>query len=361
MSDTATAVATNQTAVAPPAPKRAPIAIGAQGLQVGDFDQLWRFATIASQSGLAPKGIQTPEAIFIAVQMGMEVGLTPMASLQNIAVINGRPSIWGDAQLGIVRGTGELEKFEEYFVLNGKRLELPDGTPRTPTPKELDDETCSAVCVVKRRGFGIASGVFSIGDAKQAKLIPGDPSSPWTKYRSRMLRFRARSFLLRDQFGDALKGIPMAEEANDLPIIEVDTVRAKRKELAPSLEPVGDDNIPTDSTPAGPPPPAPGVAPAVNPTDAGNISKETAPASDPQSATGEPQLTDAQSDIKQALELKGISVDDLLDFLVTKGLVPTRIGLESIADVRDSVIEKLQTTRGLWSELVKKFGKDVAK
>lgn len=346
------AVATTQTAaVAPPAPKKAPIAIGNQGLQVGDFDQLWRFATIASQSGLAPKGIQTPEAIFIAVQMGMEVGLTPMASLQNIAVINGRPSIWGDAQLGIVRGTGELEKFEEYFVLNGKRLELPDATPRTPTPKELQDETCAAVCVVKRRHYGIASGIFSVADARQAKLLPGDPSSPWAKYPYRMLRFRARSFLLRDQFGDALKGIPMAEEAHDMPIIEVDEIKTrKKKELAPSIEPV--DEPKAEASQASP------AEPSNN-----NISseKESTPASSP-TATGERKATEAQSDLAEALEGKGIMPGDCFDFLATKGYIKDREAIKSILDVPDSVIEKLTTVKGLWSELVSKFGvKEVAK
>lgn len=235
-----------QTAVTETKPKPAML-VGQQGLNPADFDQMWRFATIVSKSGLAPKGIQTPEAIFVAVQMGMEVGLTPMSSLQNIAVINGRPSIWGDAQLGIVRGTGQLEVFQEHYILNGKRLELPDSTPRTPTPKELQDDTCAAVCVVKRKGYGISSGIFSVADAKQAKLMPADPSSPWTKYPARMLKFRARSFLLRDHFGDALKGIPQAEESMDMPIIEVDEVAdTKPRRLGPSFKPVKRAQAATD-------------------------------------------------------------------------------------------------------------------
>src|SRR6266478_3926901 len=55
-------------------------------------------------SDLAPKDFKgKPANVLIAMQMGAEVGLAPMQSLQNIAVINGRPSLWGDAALGVVQ------------------------------------------------------------------------------------------------------------------------------------------------------------------------------------------------------------------------------------------------------------------
>lgn len=191
------------------APK-APVLIGDNGLRLGDLDALWRFSSIVSASGLAPKGIMTKEAIFVAVQMGLEVGLTPMAALQNIAVINGRPAIWGDAQLAIVRGKGQLEVLEEWFEQGGKKL------PRNPV--NYTDDTV-AVCRVKRQGYEVSEVGFSVGDAKTAKLWGKE--GPWSQYPFRMLKFRARSFALRDQFGDALKGIMSAEELNDLPPVEI--------------------------------------------------------------------------------------------------------------------------------------------
>lgn len=205
---------------------RAPVAIGARGLQLSDLDGLARFAKYVAASGLAPKGIQTQEAIFTAVQMGLEVGLTPMAALQNIAVINGRPSLWGDAQLAVVRATGELEEFDEWFETDGKRL------PRNPAA--YSDSTC-AVCRVKRRGYPPAEQSFSVADAKAADLW--NKPGPWKQYPARMLKFRARSFILRDQFGDALKGFRSAEEAMDTPAIDVETVVEKPRILsAPQTE-----------------------------------------------------------------------------------------------------------------------------
>lgn len=209
-------------------PSKSPISIGSSGLVLQDLDGLWRFSNYVAKSGFAPKGIQSPEGIFIAIQMGMEVGLTPMAALQNIAVINGRPSIWGDAQLAIVRGTGQLEILEEWFEAGAKRL------PRNPITY-TDDTT--AICRVKRRGYECNEVGFSVADAKTAGLW--NKEGPWRQYPFRMLRFRARSFALRDQFGDALKGIMSAEESRDTPpevIVSSPSIAATVAASAPTRE-----------------------------------------------------------------------------------------------------------------------------
>lgn len=226
---------TNAVTIQEPQPVKSPVAVGRSGVQLTTLDDMWRFSTAVSKSGLAPKGIESPEAILIAVQMGMEVGLTPMAALQNIAVINGRPTIWGDAQLAVCRGSGELEEFAEWYEENGQKL------PRNPI--EFKDGT-AAVCRVKRKGSEPRETSFSVADAKRANLW--GKQGPWTQYPARMLRFRARSFGLRDEFGDALKGIRTAEEVLDDPIafaapahvtaVETKPVFARTAKVTPKAE-----------------------------------------------------------------------------------------------------------------------------
>lgn len=181
-------------------------AFGARGIEVRQYDELVRFAQTVSESGLAPKGMEKPQAIFVAIQMGLELGLSPMASLQNVAVVNGRPTLWGDAQLAVCRGTGEMELFEEWYECGGQK------SPRNPT--KYDDDT-AAVCRVKRTGGQVIESAFSVADAKRAGLW--GKAGPWTQYPFRMLRNRARSFALRDGFGDALRGFRSAEDAMDMP------------------------------------------------------------------------------------------------------------------------------------------------
>lgn len=156
-----------------------------------NFEGLYRLATIMSASGLMPKGMERPESVFVAVQMGMEVGLSPMQAVQNIASINGRPTIWGDAMLGLVRGSGLMEAIKEDRQGEGDQME--------------------AICQVWRKDEEEpAVGRFSVADAKRAQLW-GKPG-PWTQYPKRMLQMRARAFALRDKFPDVLKGLHAREE-----------------------------------------------------------------------------------------------------------------------------------------------------
>ena len=73
------------------AKEKHPIAVASHptgGLVPQSFEQLWRLSVVMAQSNMMPKGMEKPEAVFVAVQMGLEVGLSPMQAVQNIAVIN---------------------------------------------------------------------------------------------------------------------------------------------------------------------------------------------------------------------------------------------------------------------------------
>jgi hypothetical protein len=232
--------ASQELAKVPPAPvqPKTPMAVGNRGIEIRDFDGLWRFAVAVAKSGLAPKTIETPEAVFVAVQMGLEIGLTPMAALQNIAVINGRPSLWGDAQLAIVRSSGMLETFDEWYESGGKRMD------RNPT--NFTDDV-AGVCMVKRIGYQAQTSAFSVADAKRAALW--GKQGPWTQYPARQLRFRARGYVLRDNFGDALKGLLTDDEARELPPVTVTATAVARQEPA-SLVQIADSSPQTQEQPA---------------------------------------------------------------------------------------------------------------
>lgn len=171
---------------------------GNRGLQLSGLEDYWRFSQYVAESGLAPKGMEKPASILVALQMGAELGLTPMASLQNIAVINGRPSVWGDSMLAVCRASGVFDEdiFEEKIVTK--------------------DGIITATCTVRRLPNGKpVTREFSMNDAKSAGLV--GKAGPWTQYPKRMLQMRARSWALRDTFTDALKGVMETEEAMDAP------------------------------------------------------------------------------------------------------------------------------------------------
>ena len=166
------------------------------GLGPRTFEEAWRFAKLIAGSDLAPKDyIDKPANVLVAIQMGAEVGLSPMAAIQNIAVINGRPSLWGDAALAVVMVHPAYEWHKEKIEGTG--------------------DAKVAIFEIKRKGNDPHVSRFTIADAKKANLV--GKAGPWTNYPDRMLAMRARGFGLRDKFADALRGLSIAEEALDLP------------------------------------------------------------------------------------------------------------------------------------------------
>jgi hypothetical protein len=166
------------------------------------FDDVYRIANAVVQAGMAPRGIDTAEKATIIIMHGLEVGLAPMAALQSISLINGKPGLYGDGMLAVVRASGLLEKFSERLT-DGVAFPL------------------AAICTVKRRGEPALTRTFSKADAEKAGLWgrlnrDGSPT-PWVSYPNRMLQMRARAFALRDGFADVTKGLGMREELEDIP------------------------------------------------------------------------------------------------------------------------------------------------
>lgn len=183
-----------KTALTKPEASKAPIMMGADGLQLTSLDDMWRLCTIIASSGLAPKAYDNkPEKIFIAVEMGMELGMKPMAAIQSIGVVNGIPSLYGDGFLGKCLSNPLHEWHKEWYEGEGDQL--------------------TAHCIVKRKGHEEHHVSFSVKDAKDAALLEKDV---WKKNRKRMLMWRARS-AFRDKYADVLKGFKIYEEVIDYP------------------------------------------------------------------------------------------------------------------------------------------------
>lgn len=177
------------------------------------FEQLTSFAEIVSKSEMVPKDyVGKPGNIIVAVQMGAELGLKPLQSIQNISIINGRPSLWGDALIALIKNHPICESIKETF--------------------SEDDNT--AFCEVRRKGEEPQKRSFSISEATTAGLINKDN---WKKYPKRMIQLRARAWALRDVFPDILCGMQVAEEQQDK---EYETIHNLNKDdVIATLKPLG--------------------------------------------------------------------------------------------------------------------------
>ena len=174
------------------------IAVKTTLLTPSNLKEAMEYATIIANSAMVPRTYQGKAAdILVAVQMGAELGLKPIQALQNIAVINGKPSVYGDALLALVQAHSSFEDIKEWY----------------------DEKTNTAFCRVKRRNQTEHTVSFSAEDAKKAGLW--GKSGPWTQYPKRMMQMRARGFALRDKFADALGGLITVEEAQDYQVVDM--------------------------------------------------------------------------------------------------------------------------------------------
>ena len=217
-------------------PGRIPVQADKRGVKFTSFDEMYRFCVGVCNSKEF-KDIDSPEQAMIRLQAGLEIGLTPIWSLTNVMVVNGRPSVWGDALLGLVLAHPDCEDVIE-----------------TIENEDTNEET--AVCEVRRKGRVPVIRKFSMADVKKARLDTKNQSVHGF-YPRRMRQMRARSWACRDAFADALRGLGVVEEMREAVVIEREERKAlERKpmilpdEVLPPVSESTNSNVVAGSCPA---------------------------------------------------------------------------------------------------------------
>lgn len=173
--------------------------------------EAFEIANNLAQSSLIPQAMKgKPADIVVAMAYGAELGLQPLQSLQNIAVINGRPSLWGDAVRALVLNSHDLKSLKEW--------------------NEGDVFYCEIVRSTRSGGEITITKSFGNADATQAGLL--GKQGPWKQYPDRMKQMRAFGFAARDGYSDRLRGFITREEAEDMPAKPERDVTPQREESA---------------------------------------------------------------------------------------------------------------------------------
>ena len=189
-----------------------------QSLVPTSIKEMELFAEKLSKSILVPKDYQgKPANCFVAIQWGLECGLAPLQALQSIAVINGKPSMYGDALLAMVRADSRCLGVDEKQ----------DGGVAT--------------CIIKRKhSDGSVEEIKRTFSMKQAEQAGLSNRPTWKAYPERMLQHRARGNAIRDAFPDVIHGLISAEEAQDYD---------EPKDVTPSQKPVAAPTLETLTQP----------------------------------------------------------------------------------------------------------------
>ena len=166
-----------------------------------EFDRLEKMAEMfaASTFNRNHKGESslTTGDYFLIMLKGMELGISPMAAIDMIDVINGKPVLSAKGMLALVQSSGELVDIQI----------------------EGDDTYCSVALI--RRGQSAHTEIFSMEDARKfqtreyGKVIPLSEKHNWKSQPRTMLKWRAVANAVRAVFPDRIGGMYTHEELDD--------------------------------------------------------------------------------------------------------------------------------------------------
>lgn len=203
------------------------------GFETSDaFAHLQRVARVFNNSTLVPvqfQGEPNYGNVVIALNMATRLGADPMAVLQNLYVVHGKPGWSAQFVVACVNTCGRFTPLQ--FALTG--------TPGT------DDRTCIAWATNKAGGERLESPAVSIAIAKKEGWF-SKSGSKWQTMPELMLRYRAATFFGRLYAPDVLLGMRTVDEIIDIggnedgPVIEegsVAEVAAKILDAATTANP----------------------------------------------------------------------------------------------------------------------------
>lgn len=284
-----------------------------------------QLAETLAASQLIPKNFQgKPNDVFVAMMWSANLGVPVLQGIQGIAVINNKPSIYGDLGLAVCMNSGLMEGIKEEIIEGSKKAILRGGRE---TPNLI------ARCTVRRKGNADPFvSEFSVQDAARAGLW--EKQGPWTQYPKRMLQMRARAFALRNAFPDRLMGMSFAEEMQD--IVDVSESGEVSVTTAPKKMPVRKPKakVVAEPTPTPDPDPEPVKESPVlenNPTSDDLFSQQVAQAANPQPEP-EPVEVERKAVADPVLnEVAKVKSSGLTDEAIAKQLADIAAALETMS------------------------------
>lgn len=170
---------------------------------ISTMDQKVAMINAAIKGGMLPKRFTDVGSVLAAQQYSKEIGLGgTLVSLKQIAVVEGTPTLFGDAPLALCLNSGKLESIKEYYLDKEQKVISMENKNMFCSPE-------MAVCEVKRIGdIEPIITYFSLNDAAKAGLIG---RGVWSKYPKLMMKYRARAEALKGKFADRLNGVGIGE------------------------------------------------------------------------------------------------------------------------------------------------------
>lgn len=170
------------------------------------FQALFDMGKMFSVSNLVPQNYQgKPMDCAIAVDMANRMGVSPMMVMQNLYVVKGKPTWSGQACMSMIKGSSEFTNVRPIYT--GER--------------NTDTWGCYIQAEYKNTGEVVKGTEVTIKMAKDEgwyskKDKYGKETSKWQTIPEQMLAYRAAAFFARVYIPNALMGVYVEGEAEDI-------------------------------------------------------------------------------------------------------------------------------------------------
>lgn len=185
------------------------------------FEETFRVAKAVYLGGLAPaaligklEGDAAISAVTVAIMSGAELGLKPMVALRSFTVINGKPALYGDGLINVVRQSGKVAYLRTGCDTRDGQMVGWCEAKRNDTDEEKRVEFSQEDAI--RAGLWQTEAIVTKWNKWDKKNEQKPNDSPWWRFPQRMLAWRAAGYCLRELFGDVLGGIRDEYEAREI-------------------------------------------------------------------------------------------------------------------------------------------------
>lgn len=173
---------------------------GAVFSNIQNFKELYDIGKMFASSTLVPQAYQgKPMDCAIAVDMANRMGVSPMMVMQNLYIVMGKPQWSGQACMSLIEGSGKFKSVKHVYT----------------GEKGTDARGCYVSAVRTEDGELVQGVEVTIKMAKEEEWY-SKKGSKWKTMPELMLAYRAAAFFARVHIPNALMGVAVDGEVEDV-------------------------------------------------------------------------------------------------------------------------------------------------
>jgi len=167
---------------------------------IENFKEIYDIGKMFASSTLVPQAYQKqPMDCTIAVDMANRMGISPMMVMQNLYVVRGKPSWSGQACTALIEGSGKFKNLRHVYT----------------GEKDTDTWGCYVEATRIENGEVVKGVEVTIAMAKAEDWV-NKTGSKWKTMPELMLAYRASAFFARVHIPNALMGVSVEGEVQDI-------------------------------------------------------------------------------------------------------------------------------------------------